>query len=147
MRANAQRGSAEVWWAKVVSPTANIVVTATQSSSGHDQSLTVVRFSGATGVGNAVQHNAIDEAPRVTLTTSRANSLVFGVANDSYSATARTLPAGQVMVHEWLDTRIADAFWVQTFAAPIEKAGSTVRLNVTAPIRSRWNFAAIEIVK
>lgn len=147
MRANAQRGTSEVWWARVVSPTAGIIVTATQSSGGRDQSLTVVRFSGATGVGNAVQHNAIDEAPRVTLTTSRANSLVFGVANDSYSATARTLPSGQVMVHEWLDTRIADAFWVQTFAGPIPQAGTTVRLNVTAPVRSRWNFAAIEIVK
>jgi hypothetical protein len=147
MLANAQRGSAEVWWARVVNPTANIVVTATQTSGGYDQSLIVVRFSGATGVGNAVQHNAIDEAPRVTLTTTRANSLVFGVANDSYSATARTIPAGQVMVHEWLDTRIADAFWVQTFAAPIARAGTTVRLNVTEPVRSRWNFAAIEIVR
>jgi hypothetical protein len=83
----------------------------------------------------------------VTITTTRSNSLVFAVGNDSYSATARTIPSGQVMINEWLDSRIADAFWVQTFAGPVVNSGSTVRLYVTAPIKSRWNFAAVEIVR
>ena len=145
--ANAQYGTAEVWWARVVSPTAGIVVTSTQLAGGHDQSLTVIRLSGASGIGATVQHNAIDEAPRVTVTTTRANSLVFAVGNDSYSATARTIAPGQVMIHEWLDTRTADAFWVQTFAGPVVSSGSTVKLYVTAPVKSRWNFAAVEIVR
>jgi hypothetical protein len=145
--ANTQYGTAEVWWAKVVNPTAGIIVTSTQLVGGHDQSLTVIRLSGASGIGATVQHNAIDEAPRVTITTTRSNSLVFAVGNDSYSATARTLPSGQVMINEWLDTRIADAFWVQTFAGPVVNSGSTVKLYVTAPVKSRWNFAAVEIVR
>ncbi len=147
LRANLQSGSSEVWWARVPSPTAGIVVTSTQRTAGHDQSLTVIRVSGATAIGNVVQANAIDEAPRIRLTTSRAGSLVFAVGNDSYSAAARQIPAAQLMVHEWLDTKIADAFWVQTLAAPVTKAGTTVTLSATEPVKSRWNLAAIEIVK
>ena len=50
-------------------------------------------------------------------------------------------------MHEWVDTRIGDTFWVQTLADKVASAGTTVRLNATDPRQNRWNLAAIEIVK
>jgi hypothetical protein len=147
LRANIQAGSSEIWWTKLVAPLTGVRVTSTPSRAGFDQSLTVVAFKGAKGVGSVVQANAMDEAPHIVLTTTRAGSLVYAVGNDWDGAVARTLGAGQVMVHEWVDSRINDTFWVQTFTSKVPYAGTTVELNATQPRLNRWNLAAIEIVK
>lgn len=147
LRANVQAGSSEIWWASVVAPVSGIRVTSTQSRAGFDQSLTVVTFKGAKGIGNVVQANAMYEPPHIVLTTTRAGSLVYAVGNDWDGAVARTLGPNQVKVHEWVDTRIADTFWVQTFTSKVPYAGTTVELNATEPRLNRWNLAAIEIVK
>ncbi len=108
-------------------------VTSTPSRAGFDQTVVVVSFKGAKGIGNTVQANAMDEAPRIVLTTTRPGSLVYAVGNDWDGAVARTIPSGQVMVHEWVDTRISDTFWVQTLADKVASQGTTVRLNATDP--------------
>ena len=69
------------------------------------------------------------------------------MGNDWDNAIARTLGPGQRMVHEWVDTRVNDTFWVQTLSESVPNLGTTVTLNATAPTRDRWNLAAIEIVK
>jgi hypothetical protein len=136
-RANTRAGTSEIWQAKAVSKLTNVTVRSTLSVSGHRQSLTVVTFRGATGVGVSATANGSTGAPSVSLVTSRANSLVYGVGSDLDRAVARTLGASQVMVHQDLETVTGE---------PVPAAGSSVQLNDTAPTNDRWNFAGVEIV-
>jgi hypothetical protein len=145
-RANIRAGTSEIWQATAAGQLTNVTVRSSQSVTGYRQSLTVVAFRGATGIGASAMANGASGAPTVVLVTTRANSLVYGVGNDWDRAVARTLGAGQVMVHQRLETAVGDTFWVQSRSAPIPAAGSSVQLNDTAPINDRWNFASVEIV-
>jgi hypothetical protein len=142
IRANQQAGSSEIWWARATTLVSDVRVTSTQLRPGFDQTLTIVTFSGASGIGNVVQANAMDEAPRIVLTTSRAGSLVY-----ADGAAARQIPSTQVMVHEWVDTAIRDTMWVQSYGKRVNQPGTTVALSASEPRQNRWNLAAIEIVK
>ena len=145
-RVNAQHGSSEIWRATATSVLTNATVTSTPAVAGYRQSLTVVSFRGASGVGASVTANAATGAPTVSLTTTKANALVYGVANDWDGAVARSVPTTQVMVHQWVETVLGDTFWVQAWSGSVSAAGTTVRLNDTAPTTDRWNFAAVEVV-
>ena len=145
-RVTAQRGSSEIWRASATGVLTNVTVTSTPSVSGYRQSLTVVTFRGAAGIGTSATASAASGAPTVTLTTTRANALVYGVGNDWDRAVARTLPASQVMVHQSVDTVVGDTFWVQAWSGPVANAGTTIRLSATAPTNDRWNFAAVEVL-
>ena len=98
------------------SPVSGLKVTSTPSRIGFDQTVVVVSFKGARGIGNTVQANSMDEAPRIVVTTTRPVEVVYAVGNDWDGAVARTIPTVEVMIHEWVDTRIGDTFWVQTLA-------------------------------
>ena len=145
-RSNTQFGTSEIWTATATAALVNATVTATQTFNGFDQSLTVVAFRGAGGTGAAASANALSGAPSVSLTTTRAGSLVYGVGNDWNSAIARTLGTGQTLVHQWVDTAVGDTFWVQSRTAPVATIGSVATINDTAPTTDRWNLAAIEIL-
>jgi hypothetical protein len=145
-RANARLGTSELWVATASAALTNVTVSASTSAGGFDISLTVVTFRGATGVGASAGASAARGAPRVALTATRANSLVFGVANDWDRAIARTVPADQVMVHQFLDTAARDTYWAQRLSGPTPSAGQVVTLNDTAPTNDQWNFAAVEII-
>jgi subtilisin family serine protease len=145
-RANTQAGTAEIWRATAATALTNVAVTSTPTQGGYDQSLTVISFIGASGIGASAKQSSASGAPSVTLTTTRGGALVFGVGYDWDSAMARTVTAGQTMVHQWVDTRVGDSFWVQTWAGKIDNAGTSVRLSDTAPTNDRWNFASVEIV-
>ena len=67
-------------------------------------------------------------------------------ANDSARAAARTVPADQVIVHQWIDTAGAATFWVQSPATAVANAGTLTTINDTAPTSDRWNAAAVEIL-
>ena len=144
-RMNTQPGSSEIWKAVAPGVLANATVTSTPSRTGFNQSLTVIAFAGAGGTGAAFAASGIG-APSVSLTTTRAGSLVYGVGNDWDGAVARTVGASQEIVHQWLDTGVGDTFWVQKRSAPIAAAGTVVQLNDTAPTSHRWNLAAVEIL-
>jgi hypothetical protein len=107
--------------------------------------LTVVAFKGASGVGTAAGAAGATGAPGVSLTTTSAGSLVFGVGNDWDRAQARTLGTGQGMVHQWVNTATGDTYWVQQLINPIAAGGTSVSINDTAPTADRWNLTAIEI--
>jgi hypothetical protein len=143
-RANNQRGTAEIWRAMATGPLTGAVITSAAGRSGYQQSLTVMAFTGATGVGASVIGSAVTGAPSVSLVTTRANSMVFGVGNDSTAAATRTLGDGQVMVHQFAAG--GDTFWVQGRNGSVPAAGAAVRVNDTAPTVNRWNLAAVEIV-
>jgi len=145
-RANAQAGTAEIWKATAPTQLSNVTVTSTPTQGGFDQSLTVVAFTGASGVGASAAASAASGAASLTLATTKARALVYGVGNDWDNSIPRTLSAGQVMVHQWVDTAVGDTFWVQASPGTIANAGTSVQLATTAPTQDRWNFALVEIV-
>jgi hypothetical protein len=144
-RANGQLGDGEIWSARATTQLTNVNITATQGRAGFDESLTVVAFKGAAGTGAAVAGGAGSGGPSLSLTTTKASSLVFGVGNDYDNAIARTPGSGQTLVHQWLDNATGDTFWVQQVTALTGAAGTAVTINDTAPTGDRWNMSIVEI--
>jgi beta-lactam-binding protein with PASTA domain len=145
-RASTQAGTSEIWAATATNQLSNIRVTSTQAIGGYRQSLTVVTFTGSGGVGASNVAGAPSGGPAVSLTTTRAGSLVYAVGNDWDRAVARVLGPGQAMVHQFVDTAVGDTFWVQQRVGAVASPGTVVQLNATAPTNDRWNFAIVEIV-
>jgi len=151
-RTNTQLGTAEVWRAFAPTVLTSASVKATLSASVA-ASMTVVTFSGVnttgTGGSGAIgatgSANAASSAPSASLTTTQANSWVFGVGNDWDNAIARTVPAGQTMVHQYLAT-VGDTYWVQSQTAPTPVAGTVVTINDTAPTTDRYNLTIVEVL-
>ena len=145
-RANGMPGVADIWQASSPTARSSISVTSTPSVATYTQSLTVVTFSGAAGVGASASVSGPSGAPSLSLTTTAAGSLLYAVGNDWDSAVARTLGANQSMTHQWTSTGSGDTYWVQNYNGPVANAGTVVQLNDTAPTADRWNFAAVEVV-
>lgn len=102
-RADTKGGTAEIWYAKSTGPLTRATVTSTPKTTGYDQSLTVIAFTGASGLGAGATAGKASGAPSVSLTTTAANSWVFAVGEDYTHATARTLGPGQSMINQWVD--------------------------------------------
>src|SRR4051794_11186149 len=49
----------------------------------------------------------------------------------------RTLGAGQIMVHQWLNTGSGDTYWLQQVGQPVPAAGTMTTVNDTAPTGDR----------
>src|SRR6185436_18757866 len=144
-RANVQLGVSEFWTATTATARTGIVVTSTHTLSTTDQSLVVVAFAGAASVGASATANGASGAPSVSLTTTRAGSLIYAVGNDWNGASPRTLGANQTMVDQVLGSN-GDTFWVQRLTGNGGVAGSLVTLNDTGPTNHSWNLAAVEIM-
>jgi hypothetical protein len=145
-RTNTQLGSAEIWTATAITALTSATVSAIQSWAGFYQSLTVMTFSGARGVGASEGASAPNGAPRVTLTTTSPGSLVFGVGNDWDNAMARTVASGQSLAHQFL-APVGDTMWVQSLLGAIPAAGTSVTLEDTAPTTDRWNYSVVEVLQ
>ena len=145
-RANGQPGTSEIWTATAPAPLSNVAVSSTQSIGTYRQSVTVVSFTDAGGIGASAAAGAPNGAPAVSLTTTQPGSFVIGVGNDWDHATPRSLGANQRMIHQTVDTTTGDTYWVQAIANAVPDAGTPVQLADTAPTGDRWNFAAVEIV-
>jgi hypothetical protein len=145
-RSNAQRGTAEIWAATASAALTNVTVRSAQTATGYHQSLTVVAFTGAAGVGASASANAPNGAPSVALTTTKAGSLVYGVGNDWDNAIARTPGVGQVLAHQWVDTGTGDTYWVQNVVGALGAAGTVRTISDSAPTADRWNLASVEIL-
>ena len=151
-RTNTQRGTAEVW--RAFAPTVRTgTVTASFSANIGASLITVMSFSGVdttgTGgsgaVGASASGSAATGAPTATLTTTRANSWVFGVGNDWDAPIARTLGPNQTLVSQFLATGIVETFWVQMMSAPTPTLGTLVTINDTAPTADRYNLTIVEV--
>jgi hypothetical protein len=146
-RTNVRPGTAEIWRAVAPSVLTNVTVTSTLGlATAFDQSLTVVAFRGATGVGASASANAATGAPTVALTTTKAGSWVYAVGNDWDRAVARTVGAGQAIVHQFVDSSIGDTYWTQSATGPTAALGTVVSMSDTAPTNDRWNFTAVEVL-
>ena len=145
-RTNTRGGDSEIWSARASAQLSGAMVTATQSTSGYYESLTVVAFKGAAGVGASVGGSASSGAPSVKLTTTKAQSLIYAVGNDYDNAIARTPGTGQVIVHQWVETTTGDTFWSQAISGYIGAAGTVATINDTAPTTDQWNLTAVEVL-
>jgi hypothetical protein len=148
-RANAQAGTAEIWTATAPTTAAlrNATFTATQARSGYDMSLYVIAVQGTNGIGASVAASASSGAPAVTIKTTSAGSLLYGVGEDWDRAAARTVGINQILDNQWLETATGDTYWTQNQTyPPLIPAGSSVILNDTAPTDDRWNFVGVEIL-
>jgi hypothetical protein len=151
-RTNAQSGTSEIWRAFAAAPLAGATVTATLSQSVAS-SITIMSFSGVstTGTNGSGAIGAIGGAsakpgaPSASLVTTGVGSWVLGVGNDFDNATARTLGAGQTLVHQYLTTT-GDTYWVQRLSAPVPTAGTTVTISDTAPTKDRYNLSIVEVL-
>jgi uncharacterized repeat protein (TIGR01451 family) len=152
VRANAQSGDSEIWRAFAPAPLNNVSVAATLSQSVVS-SITVMSFSGVNtsgtngsgAIGAALGKSAASGAPSATPVTTGNNSWILGVGNDFDNAIARTVGAGQTLVHQYL-TPTGDTYWVQRQTDPVPASGTSVTINDTAPTADRFNLSVVEIL-
>jgi hypothetical protein len=146
-RTNAQSGTSEIWRAIATAPISTLTVKATFSQSVAS-SMTVISFTGANAtapIGATSHGNASSGPPTASLVTTKNNSWVFGVGNDYDNAIARTVGAGQTLLHQYLSPS-SDTYWVQMQNAPTPLKGTAVTINDTAPSGDRYNLSLVEIV-
>jgi Domain of unknown function (DUF4082) len=151
-RTNAQAGTAEIWRAFASMPLSQVNVAATLSRSV-TSSMTVMTFKGVdtTGIdgsgaiGATGTSNAGSGAPTARLVTTRNDSWVVGVGNDSRNAISRTVGANQTLVHQYL-TPLGSTHWEQMQSKPIPWSGTRVTINDTAPTNDPYNLALCEIL-
>jgi hypothetical protein len=150
-RTNVQNGTSEIWRAFATAPLTGVTVTASLSQAASSM-VTVVSFSnvdtsgtnGSGAIGATATANRAVGAPTATLVTTRNNSWVFGVGNDFDNPIARTVGAGQTLVHQYLPP-VGDAYWVQRTVNPTPLSGTSVTINDTAPTADRSNLTLCEI--
>ncbi len=144
-RENSEPGDSEVWSARVPPGTpAHITVTATAGVTKYKVALTAVSYSHAYGIAATAAVGG-SHAPSATLTTTQGNSWVWAVGTDWLSATARKVGSGQTLVQQ--DLAASDeTYWVQDQTVPTAAAGTSVKMNDTAPSTNPYNLVAVEIV-
>ncbi len=145
-RANGQSGDAEIWAATAPSVLTAATVTSTPAKGGFEQQLTVVAYEGASGTGATLVGSAAGGAPMLSVTTTSAASLVFAVGHDWDNATARTLPTGDVILEQLLDTTAGDTFWSEYTNQTTGAKGTVVKIGASAPTTDQWNMAVVELV-
>jgi hypothetical protein len=145
MRSNSQHGTSEIWVAKASTVLSNVTVTSQPSLTGYHGSLVVVAFTNASGPGVVGRASAPTGAPDIILPGVSAGNWVFAVGNDWDRAIARVPVAGQVLVHQRVDTGVGDTFWVQSTSTP-STANALVTIHDSSPTTDQWNYAAVEIV-
>jgi hypothetical protein len=151
LRTYVQGGTAEIWRAFAASQVTGSV-TVRMNRNVPSASVTVLGFTGVatTGtngsgaIGATAGTSSAAGIPLAALTTTRANSWVFGVGTDMSSAIARSLGVGQVMIHQDL-APAGYTFWVQGRSNKTSSAGTTVTIDDTAPTTDPYNLSIVEI--
>jgi hypothetical protein len=144
-RANTKPGDSEIWTATAPSTLTNATVTATTSKTGYDVALSVLTIQGAAGVGATGATGNKGTNASVTMTAQASGSLGIAVGNDYDSAAARTLPSGQALSSQWIDSATGDTYWTQYTTGAGPAAGKPLTLSATSPSSDRWNMAGIEV--
>lgn len=145
IRSNTQHGTAEIWTARAAGTLVNATVQSVPGTGSYHGSMTVIAFKNAAAIGVVGRTGAPSGAPDIGLPGISAGNWVFAAGNDWDGAVARTPVAGQVLVHQRVDTSTGDTFWVQSTTAP-STANALVDIHDSAPTTDQWNYAAVEIV-
>jgi RHS repeat-associated protein len=141
---NAQLGDAEIWTARAPGTLTNARITATQTTMGWDEALTVVAFENSTGIGATSTSNGSTGAPSGTLTTTGPDSWVWAMGDDWLKSVNRVPGTGQKVVHQATD-KVGDTYWVQTTTAATPAAGTPVTISDTSPTADPYNMVLVEI--
>jgi uncharacterized repeat protein (TIGR01451 family) len=144
-RETAQLGDAEVWVARATGTLSQAHITARVRKQSFDETITVVAFKNATGIGQVARSNHLSGAPSGQLTTSQPNSWVWSIGDDWLASIHRTVGPNQTIVHQATD-RVGDTYWVQTTNRLTPTAGTTVTINDTAPTSDPYNMVLVEIL-
>lgn len=150
-RANERPGTSEVWRAVAPAALTDVTVTAVREETASTGALTVVAFRDADPVAVgavAVASGSDDTRAGVSLTTTSAHAVVWGVGNDWDGAHSRAVGAGQLMGDEYVEDCWGDSYWLQRREAFVPLPGTEVRLDTASGWtgnRHRWNLAAVEI--
>lgn len=151
VRANRQNGTSEIWRALAPSPISGATVTATLSQAV-TSSITIVGILGAStagsngsdAIGSVAAVSSHSGAPKASLTTTRANSLVFGAGNDWDKAVARIPIPQQTMINEFF-SYTGDTYWVQSTTNAVLLSDTVVTIGDTSPTGDRFNLAICEV--
>jgi hypothetical protein len=145
-RENAPLADTEVWAAHAAGKLTNVKVTVAGHLPGFDESVTIVAFKGAHGIGPASTKHSAGGPIMATLKTAFANSWVFAVGADWASATLRTAGSGQIILHQATDHDAdKEMFWVQARNALTPSAGTTVTINDTKPAKDPYNLVLVAV--
>src|SRR4029078_723742 len=147
-RTTHQLGTAEIWAATAPAKLVNATVTSAPSQGGFNQSLTVMAFVGAEGIGARASANAASGATSGALVTTGAGARVSSGANDSSRGSARTMGPNQTMVRQVIldGGGVKQTFWVQTLTNDIADVGTLAIIHDNAPTADPWNIAAADIL-
>jgi hypothetical protein len=152
-RENKALGGAEVWVAKAtgiltedpITTTANTLLPGSPRGSGYDETITVVAFKNAPGLGAVAKFGSKKGAASGSLTTTKANSWVWAVGDDWLASIPRTVPAGQTLWHQATD-RVGDTYWVQSTEGLTKGAGTKVTINDPAPTNDPFDLVVVEVL-
>ncbi len=147
VRANGQRGTAEIWWAFTTPAHASMTVTATLNLA-MPATITVMALTNAAPslIGAAsTAASGPNGAPTAALTTTDAFSLLLGAGTVQGPRHVMAAGAGQVIVSQANGTA-GDTYWSQRTASNVATPG-TVTINATygATMPDPWNLAVVEI--
>jgi RHS repeat-associated protein len=163
-----QGGNVEIWRAFATTLLVNAQITVFLSGSSQN-TVTIVSFmgvdtsgtNGSGAVGAVATANNSTGAPSVSLTTTRNNSLVFGVGSDTKSAllgsaSVHVAGSGQNILSQFNYPGCIDGIncfssfnsdlWVQQLGTAVVAAGTGVAISSTAPTTEPYDLAAVEIL-
>jgi hypothetical protein len=152
-RENKALGGAEVWVARAsgvltndpITVKANRLLPGSPAGHGYDETITVVAFKNASGLGAVAKFSSKKGAATGSLTTTKANSWVWAVGDDWLASIPRTVPAGQTLWHQAFDA-VGDTYWVQSAGAITPIAGTKVTINDPAPAKDPFDLILVEVL-
>jgi hypothetical protein len=143
-RSNSTWGTAEIWQAHATSKLTDAVVTAKFAKSGFDGSITVTAFANAAGsVGASAAGSGVSGAPSVTVAPRADGSLIWATGHDWTHAAAPAPLASQTVRHSFLDKRVDDSFWTESFDYPT--TNFPIMIGASSPTADRWQLVGVEI--
>lgn len=145
-RSNEGWGTTEVWYAWAPNASTKVAVTA-KLAKAYDGAITVAAFKGASSSIGAIGTGwGTKGTPTATVTTKACGSLVWAAGHDWSTASKVVAPAGQTLVHTFIDKGVNDTFWTQKVDAATANAGDKVTVSTNGPTKDRWTMAAVEIL-
>ena len=143
-RQNPAGSDTEVWAAIPAGQLSRAAVTVTGVLKGYVESITLVAFKNASGIGPESFASAASGAPHGSLKTATANTWVFAVGADWRAYAARTAGAGQLLISQ-VNAPGRHTVWVQATSAPTPASGTTVAINDTRPTTDPYDLLLVGI--
>jgi hypothetical protein len=144
-RENRALGDAEVWEARATGVLTKAGITAKVKKGHFDETLDVVAFKNATGLGAVAGFENKKGAPHGKLMTTSGNSWVWALGDDWLASIPRTVGPNQKLVHQAFDS-VGDTYWVQSTDRVTPAAGTEVEINDTAPKADPYNMILVEVL-